>query len=266
MAMFLSLDEFQTYSGLKSGGASLHPDKGVCHFSLHILAMTSNSDALLGHIADYLQSISNAQSFWFTLKTSMTMAATLPVDSVWTRKTMRLCRLLSRHPGVVLLCQLVVALPLVVLSLRRPLVVLSRQLVFASPLAVLSLCCPLVVLSCQLVVTLPLAVLLLRHPLVNLSRQLVVASPLLVLSLCPAPPSCPLVTPAGCCVASRHATLSSSRRLFVSSCRLSLSRRASWLLRHHLLSSSCCTALSSSHRASWLLCCLSLHRPLIFLS
>ncbi len=212
--------------------------------------MTSNSDALFDHIADYLQFISNVQSFWFTLKTSMTMAATSPVDSVWTRQTRRLCCLLSRRPGVVLLCQLVVALPLVVLSLRRPLIVLSCQLVFASPLAVLSLRCPLVALSCQLVVTLPLAVLSLRHPLVNLSRQLVDASPLLVLSLCPAPPSCPLVAPAGCCVASRRATLLLSCHLFVSSYRLSLSCRASWLLRHHLLSSSRCNSLSSSHSSS----------------
>jgi hypothetical protein len=118
----------------------------VCHFSPHILAMTSSSDALLDHIADYLQFISNAQSFRFTLNTSMTMAATSPVNSVWTRKTTRLCRLSSRRPGVLLSCQLVLALPLVVLSLRRPLVVLSHHLVVASPLAVFSLCCPLVVL------------------------------------------------------------------------------------------------------------------------
>ena len=54
-----------------------------------------------------------------------------------------------------------------------------------------------------------------------------------------------------------------SRRLVVSSCRLSLSRCASWLSRHHLSSSSCCTALSSSHHAGWLLRCLSLCRPLV---
>jgi hypothetical protein len=49
-------------------------------------------------------------------------------------------------------CQLVVASPLVVPSLRRPLIFLSRQLV----------------------VTLPLTILSLRHPLINSSRQLVV--------------------------------------------------------------------------------------------
>jgi hypothetical protein len=112
-------------------------------------------------------------------------------------------------------CQLVVSSPLVVLSLRHPLVVLLRQLVVASPLAILSFRCPRIVLSRQLVVTLPLTVLLLRHPLVNSSCQLVVASSLLVLSLRPTPPSCPLVASAGCCVASRHAALSSSRHLVV---------------------------------------------------
>jgi hypothetical protein len=39
-----------------------------------------------------------------------------------------------------------------------------------------------------------------------------------------------------------------SRRLVVTSCRLSLSRRASWLSHHHLSSSSRCTTFSSSHR------------------
>ena len=169
----------------------------------------------MDHIADYLQFISTAQSFWFTLNTSMSMAATSPVDSVWTRKTMRLCRLSSRRPGVILSCQLVVASPLAVLSLCRPLVVWSRQLVVASPLAILSLRCPLVVLSRQLVVALPLAILLLCLPLVNLLHQLFVASPLLNLLLHPAPPSRPLVAPAGCSVASRRAALSSSHCLVV---------------------------------------------------
>ncbi len=79
----------------------------------------------------------------------------------------------------------------------------------------LSLCCPLVVLSRQLVVALPLAILLLCHPLIKSSHQLVVTSPLLVLLLRPAMPSRPLVVPAGCCIASRCATLSSSRHLTV---------------------------------------------------
>ena len=76
------------------------------------------------------------------------------------------------------------------------------------------------------------------HPLILSLRRLVVALPLDAL------PSC---------------------RLVISSCRLVLSRRASWLLRHHLLSSSCCTAVSSSHRAGWFLHCLSLCCSLVLL-
>ncbi len=77
-----------------------------------------------------------------------------------------------------------------------------------------TIACPLFVpLSC------PLIVLSLRCPLVISSRRLVVASPLV------APPSRrPLTAPpsrclalAGCCVASGHATLSSSRRASLSS-------------------------------------------------
>jgi len=79
--------------------------------------MSKKSEFLLDHITDYFQFISNAQLFWFTLNTSMTMTATSPVDSVWTRKTTRLCSLLSRRPGVILSCQLVIASPLVVISL-----------------------------------------------------------------------------------------------------------------------------------------------------
>ena len=219
------------------------PNEALCHFSSLILHMSSRrSETLLDHITDYLQFISNAQSFWFMLNTSMTMAATLPVDSVWTQNTMRLCRLSSRCPGVIS----------------------SHQLVVESLLTVLSLRYPRIVLSCQLVVTtLPLAVLSLHHTLLNSSCQLVVASLLLVLSLCPAPPlillsrgwlllclltrhplvisssqratshclvppngccaiiscrplvappSCPLIMLAGCCVACSCTALSSSRR------------------------------------------------------
>ena len=61
-----------------------------------------------------------------------------------------------------------------------------------------------------------------RSPLILSSRRLVVASPL------DAPPS---------------------RCLAVSLCHLLLSRRASWLSYHHLLSSPHCTALLSSHHA-----------------
>jgi hypothetical protein len=146
-----------------------------------------------------------------------TMTATLPVNSVWTRKITRLYRLSS----------------------LRPLVVLSRQLFVPLPLAVISLGRPLVHSSCQLVVTSPLLVLPLCRPLVLSSRRLVVALPL------DAPPS---------------------RCLVVSLCRLSLSRRTSWLSHHHLSSSSRYTALAFSHHAGWLLCCLSLRRPMVVVS
>ncbi len=189
------------------------------------------------------------------LNTRMTVAATLPVDSVWTRKTMRLCRPSSRRPGVVSLCQLVVASPLFVLSLRHTLIVFSRQLVVASPL---SLRCPLVILLHWLVVALPLTVLSLRHPLVNSSHRLVVASPLLVLLLRPMPPSRPIVAPAGCCITSRCAALSSSRPLVASAgCRAIISRRR--LVAppscHLIVLAGCCVAccpcaaLSSSRRS-----------------
>ena len=55
---------------LKSGGASCNPDEGVCKFSLLILVMSSSSEALLDHIADFLKFISSAQLFLFSLDTS----------------------------------------------------------------------------------------------------------------------------------------------------------------------------------------------------
>ena len=126
------------------------------------------------------------------------MAATLPTESVWSRTTSRLCRLSSRHPGVVSSCQLVVALSLVVPSLRLPLVVLLRQLVVASPLAVLSLRCPVVILSagCRIASCRPLIV----------------------------PPSRQLVDPACCHIAS-------PRPLVAPRVAVSSSCRACWLLR-----------------------------------
>ncbi len=90
-------------------------------------------------------------------------------------------------------------------------------------------------------------------------------------------PTCPLIAPASCCIASRHPLvalpLSSSHRASWLSHRLSLSSCCaalqsscctSWFL-HRLSSSSCCAALSSSHRAGWLLRRLLLRRPLILL-
>jgi len=70
MVKFVSLNEFQTFCKLKSGGASYYPDKGVCKFSLLILQMSLSSEALFDHIADFLKFISSAQSLWFSLNTS----------------------------------------------------------------------------------------------------------------------------------------------------------------------------------------------------
>jgi hypothetical protein len=133
------------------------------------------------------------------------------------------------------------------LSSRRPLVVLSRQLFVPLPLAVLSLRRPLV--------------LSLRHPLVHSSHQLVVTSPLLILSL-----RRPLVLSSRRLVVASPLNAPPSRCLVVSLCHLSLSCRASWLSHHHLSSSSRYTALSFSHHAGWLLCCLSLRLPLVVAS
>ena len=137
MAMFLFLDEFWGTSKLKSVGASQHPDKAVCHFSLLILHVSSSSEALLDHIADYLQFISKAQLFWFMLNTSYDhgchlanrfrldpeeYAALLIVAGL--ALYTRFVWLPNQGHG-----QLVVTLPLLVLLLRRPLVLLSRRLV-----------------------------------------------------------------------------------------------------------------------------------------
>jgi hypothetical protein len=70
MEMFSLLDKFQTFSGPKSAGTSQHPDEEVSHFGPLILEMSSRSEALLDHIADFLKFISSAQSFWFSLNTS----------------------------------------------------------------------------------------------------------------------------------------------------------------------------------------------------
>jgi hypothetical protein len=161
----------------------------------------------------------------FHLIRATTMTATLPVNSVWTRKTKRLCRLLSRHPPLVASsCQLVVASPLVVLSLCYPLVVLSHQLVVALPLAIVSLRHPLVLLLCQLVVTLPILILLLCHPLVLSSRRLVVVSPVDA-----APSRCLIVS------SSRHLVISSSHRLPVLPSRHIIRPADCHIISHHPL-------------------------------
>ena len=149
-----------------------------------------------------------------------TMAATSPIDSVWSQTTMRLCRLSLRRPLAVLTRQLVVALPLAVLSLHCPLVLSLCRLVATSPLLILMLCRPLILLSCRLVVVLPLDTPPSRHLIVSscrlsLSHHVSWFSHhhLSLFSRCTALLfSCSLIVLAGCWVASPFTALLSSRR------------------------------------------------------
>ncbi len=82
-----------------------------------------------------------------------------------------------------------------------------------------------------------------RRPLVALpSRSLVVPTGCHIASPCPlvVPPTHPVVVPAGVAL---PLNTPPSRRLIVSSCRLSLSHHVSWFSHHHLSLFSRCTAL-----------------------
>ncbi len=70
MDMFLLLDKYSALCKPKSLGTLEHPDEAVFPFGSQILQMSSSSESILDHIADYLKFISGAQSFWYTLKTS----------------------------------------------------------------------------------------------------------------------------------------------------------------------------------------------------
>jgi hypothetical protein len=194
--------------------------------------MSKRSEVLFDHIADYLRFISKAQSFWFMLNKSYDHGCHLASQFRLDGKDYEVVSPLVAPPW----CPLVMPAGCRIASCR-PLIALPSSRLVAPAVA------------------LPLAVLSLRHPLVNSSRQLVDASPLLVLSLRPAPPSRPLVALAGCCVASRHTALLSSRLLVVPPLVVSS--------RQLVVAPSSLTALSPSHRAGWLLRCLSLLRPLV---
>jgi hypothetical protein len=235
--MFVSLSEFLTKREPKSVVASEHPADTESHFGSRFLAVSSRYDVVRDHIANFLIFLSNTQSFWFTLDTSYNHGCYLANQFCLDPEDYKVVSPLVAPPWCCFVmpagCR--IASWLVVPSLRRPLVVLSRQLVVALPLVVLSLC----------------------HPLVNSLLQRVVASPLIVLLLRPAPPSHPLVAPAGCCVASRRAALSSSRRLVapplvVSSRQLAVvpSSLANLSLHRPLVLSSC-----------WMVVALPVHAP-----
>ncbi len=176
----------------------------------------------------------------------------------------------SHCTGWLLHC-LLLHCPLVVLSLHHPLVVLL-QLVVALPL-LSPHSCPLVVLPSH-----PLVVLSLHCLLVVLLRWLIVASPLVILpSCCPLTPTLSRhLAPAGCCVTSCRAThlssccatLSSSHCLFTvlpSHCLIAPAGSCVTSCGIPLLLSSHCAALLLSC-SGWLLCCLLLRRPLVLSS
>ncbi len=99
-----------------------------------------------------------------------------------------------------------------VLLLHRPLVVLSCQLVLAYPLVVLSLHRPLILSSRRLVVVLPLIAPPTSAFVAPPSHPLFAPADFCIAFRCPldVPPSRPLIVPAGCCVASPCSALSSS--------------------------------------------------------
>ena len=188
----------------------------------------------------HLQFISNAQLFWFSLNTSYNHGRH-PASRFWLDpEDYKVVSPLVMPPSL----RLIVPAGSCIAS-HHPLIAMPSPCLVA-PAGCHNTSCrpliappssPLILLLRQLVVTSPLLVLSLCRPLVLSLRRLAVASPLNV------PPSCSLVISSSCCLAS--------------SCR------TSWLSHHHLSSSSHCTILSSSHCADWLLCCLSLRRPLV---
>jgi hypothetical protein len=179
--------------------------------------------------------------------------------------------LLSSHRASWLLRCLSSHRPLVVLSPCRPLVVLLRLVVALPPITPPS--CPHVVPPSN-----PFIILSLHGPLIVSSHRLVVVSPLVVPHPhCPlAPPLSRHLAPAGCCVNSCCATLSSSCRATPLSSHHPITALTS---RRLIAPAGCCvashcTALSlSSHRTAlllscsgWLLRCLLSRRPLVLSS
>ncbi len=150
-------------------------------------------------------------------------------------------------------------------SARRPLALSSHHLVVALPLVNLSLRCP----SCSLIAPAGCHIASPCPLVVPPSRCLVAPDDSCIASCCPlvAPPSHPLIVLAGCCIASPPSHLLSapadcriaSRRPLVAPPSCSLIAPAGCCVV------SPCVTLSSSHRAGWLLSYLSLHHPLVLL-
>ena len=162
------------------------------------------------HITNFLIFLSSAPSLWFVLNTSYSHGRHLANRFRLDPENYEVVSLLvappSHHLVVPAGCHIASCHPLIVPP--------SRQLV--------------VPVCCHIASPCPLIALPSRHLVVPAGCRIASCRHLI------APPSRPLFTPAGCCVPSRHAALSSSRFLVVSSCRLSLSCHAT----------GCCTIIS----------------------
>ena len=153
--------------------------------------MSQSSQSILDHIADFLKFISSAQSFWFTLDTSYDHGCHLASRFHLDPEEYEVVSPLVAPPS----SRLVVPAGCRIASCRPLIVSPSRRLVAPAGYCIVS-----------------------RHPLVAPpSRPLVAPACCRINSPRPlvAPPTHPIVAPAGCRVASRHAALSTSRRLVV---------------------------------------------------
>ena len=179
--------------------------------------MSSSSEALLDHIADFLKFISSAQSFWFSLNTSYDHGCHLASCFCLDPDKYEVVSPLVAPTW----CRLVVPSGCRIVSCRPLIAPHSLRLIAPAGGHIAS-----------------------RRPLIALpSRRLVTPAGCRIASCCPhfVPPSCQLVAPACCCIAS-------PRPLVAPRPALSSSRRAGWLL--HGLSARRPLVVSSSHRAA----------------
>ncbi len=120
-----------------------------------------------------------------------------------------------------------------------------------SPLAPPPSCCLVVPAGCCIASCCPLIVPPVCHLVAPASCCIASRHPLI------APLSCCHVTPAGCCIASCHHLVPTSSHCLVAPACCHIASRCPLVAP--------CTTLSSSHRAGWLLRCLSMRRPLVIL-